>query len=365
MNILFQFFRFVKDFRSKRGQRYELHTILTIIFCAFCCGYSTYQDIYQFSQENAQFFTKYLKITSGKLPSYSTIRRIIRGLDEEDFFSIFYPMIDSFYGCEDKEDYIAIDGKTLKGTMTNYGKDSQNTLNVVSAFSCEENLIIDYRSFEGKKTSEVTVVKEIIKQIPLINKVFTLDAAHCNKQTTQLIIDRLNDYLITVKKNQIKLFQELELITEKEKYISKYLKKDTSHGRQIIRFISVFDGQKIEHKNFQHVQSIIKINRSGKRGKKEYEETVYYISSKKETAERFAEKIQSHWKIENMLHWVKDAIFKEDKRRIRCKNSQNKMSLITSIIINYLRIIGFESIKQGIDWFRKKWKILLLNPEII
>ncbi len=66
-----------------------------------------------------------------------------------------------------------------------------------------------------------------------------------------------------------------------------------------------------------------------------------------------------------MVHWVKDAIFKEDKRRIKCKKSQNKMSLITSIIINFLRIMGFESIKQGIDWFRKKWKILLLNPDII
>lgn len=122
-----------------------------------------------------------------------------------------------------------------------------------------------------------------------------------------------------------------------------YLAKDISHGRQIIRVISVYEGQKIEHKNYQHVQSIIKIKRSGKRGKKEYEETIYYISSRKETAETFAEKIQSHWKIENMVHWVKDAIFKEDKRRI----------------------MGFESIKQGINWLRKKWKILLLNPEII
>lgn len=365
MNILFQFFSFVKDFRSPRGQRYQLHAILTIIFSAFCCGYSTYQEIYQFSQENSQFFLDFLKIPSGKLPSYATIRRIIMGLKEEDFFSIFYPMIDSFYNYEDSEDYIAMDGKTLKGTMTDYREKSQNALKVVSAFSYEQNLIIDYVSFEGKKTSEVTVVKEMIKQIPLINKVFTLDAAHCNQETTQLIVDRLNDYLITVKKNQIKLFEELESITKKEQAISKNITKEISHDRQVVRVVSVFNGEKIEHKNFQHVQSIIKINRSGKRGKNDYEETVYYISSKREKAEIFAEKIKGHWKIENMVHWVKDAIFKEDKRRIKCKSSQNKMSLITSIIINFLRIMGFESIKEGIDWFRKKWKILLLNPEII
>jgi flagellar basal body-associated protein FliL len=44
-----------------------------------------------------------------------------------------------------------------------------------------------------------------------------------------------------------------------------------------------------------------------------YEEIVYYISSKLETATEVAKKIRNHWGIENKLHWVKDVVMEEDK----------------------------------------------------
>ena len=54
-----------------------------------------------------------------------------------------------------------------------------------------------------------------------------------NKQTTQMIIESKNDYLITVKANQIKLFNRLKDLAKVEEPISRYKERDTSHGRQI------------------------------------------------------------------------------------------------------------------------------------
>ncbi len=50
MNILFQFFLFVKDFRSKRGQRYELTTIIRVIM-----GLEE-EDFFQFFLPDDLFF---------------------------------------------------------------------------------------------------------------------------------------------------------------------------------------------------------------------------------------------------------------------------------------------------------------------
>ncbi|WP_407635903.1 hypothetical protein [Kamptonema formosum] len=47
------------------------------------------------------------------------------------------------------------------------------------------------------------------------------------------------------------------------------------------------------------------MERSGARGKKDYEHLTYYISSLSASAEIFASKIRGHWLIENQLHWVK------------------------------------------------------------
>ena len=54
-----------------------------------------------------------------------------------------------------------------------------------------------------------------------------------NKQTTQMIIESKNDYLITVKANQIKLFNCLKDLAKVEEPISRYQEIDKSHGRQI------------------------------------------------------------------------------------------------------------------------------------
>ena len=54
-----------------------------------------------------------------------------------------------------------------------------------------------------------------------------------NKQKTQMIIESKNDYLITVKANQIKLFNPLKDLAKVEEPISRYQEIDKSHRRQI------------------------------------------------------------------------------------------------------------------------------------
>ena len=59
-------------------------------------------------------------------------------------------------------------------------------------------------------------MQELIRGSGLENKTFTLDGLDCNKRTTQMIIKSKNDYLITVKTNQIKLSNPLKNLAKVE-----------------------------------------------------------------------------------------------------------------------------------------------------
>ena len=77
---------------------------------------------------------------------------------------------------EHQEDWIAVYGKSLKNTLTNYEQNRQNMLVTVSGFSLETKLIRVSKTFESKKSSEIKQVQELIRDRGLENKTFTLDA---------------------------------------------------------------------------------------------------------------------------------------------------------------------------------------------
>ena len=71
-----------------------------------------------FSNNNQEQLINILNIPSKKLPSYSTIRRVMMGFFESEIQFIFDEIISDNYS-EHQEDWIAVDGKSLKNTLTN------------------------------------------------------------------------------------------------------------------------------------------------------------------------------------------------------------------------------------------------------
>ena len=344
LNSIIEQFKLVKDFRQSQGKRHELWGVLAMIILALIKGYVTYKDIANFIKDEEDKLIKLLGIPWKKSPSYSTIRRVIIGISVKEIELVFNSIAEKFYANKHEKDWIAIDGKALKNTLTNYENEQQNMLVIVSCFSQDTKLVIKSESCESKHSSETKKVRSIIENCGLSNKIFTLDALHCSQKTTQTIIDSGNDYLITVKGNQKKLHNLLQTLTKTQKPLTVDQSKDNSHGRYVIRNVSVFDGGHIYHENYPHLKSFVKVERIGFRGNKEYNQTLYYISSVKLKAEIFAEKIKEHWLIENFIHWVKDVIFKEDFSRIKGLEVAGKMSLLVTLTLNIYRSLGFLSI---------------------
>jgi predicted transposase YbfD/YdcC len=143
---------------------------------------------------------------------------------------------------------------------------------------------------------------------------------------------------------------------------------DISHGRHLIRKVSVFDipDQKIldlEKLKWGKITSLIKVETSGTRGKKDYEYLAYYISSLSVSAEIFASKIRGDWLIENQLHWVNDVVFKEDIWHRHNYIAVTNLSILATIALNLYRFLGFSSLTCGQRWLNYQLEklIILLN----
>ena len=66
----------------------------------------------------------------------------------------------------------------------------------------------------------------------------------------------------------------------------------------------------------------------------------YYIASFPLTAKDAARYIQSHWGIENRLHWSLDVVFHEDACQIHTKNAPENLSILRKIAKAFLQAIS-------------------------
>ena len=81
-------------------------------------------------------------------------------------------------------------------------------------------------------------------------------------------------------------------------------------------------------------------------------ETAYGITSLpplRADAKRLLDLNRGHWGIENKLHWVRDAVFKEDASTLRSKTAQAINAACNSLAIFLLKQAGFQSITQAIE----------------
>ena len=364
MLTLIPFLKKVNDPRKKLGKRHPLWLILLLVVLGLMFGYLGYRDLETFAKSNQKLIVKTFHLTIDRVPSYSTIRRVMMLVETSDLVESFNQWASQFATPNDLTDWVSIDGKSLRSTCKNSDNSSQNFVSIVSLFSQTSGLVIKLQNFQNKKSSEIGQVQELVRGYPLSGKVFTLDALHCQKETTTLITQSNNDYIIAVKGNQKTLLKHAVKIAENETPKSQFQSVDISHGRNIVRKVSVFDipplvSSSFEKLKWSKITSLIKVERSGTRGKKDYEHLAYYISSLSVSAEIFGSKIRGHWLIENQLHWVKDVFFKEDTWPRHNDTAVTNLSLLKTIALNFYRFLGFSSLRIGQRWLNYELEKLI------
>jgi predicted transposase YbfD/YdcC len=154
--------------------------------------------------------------------------------------------------------------------------------------------------------------------------------------------------VIAVKGNQKRLYEQIKLNTQQITPISVDISTERRSDRVTTRTVSVFDDLTDISSAWVGLARLVKVERTGTRAGKPYEQIAYYISSLSLHAAQFAQGIRGHWGIENRLHWVKDVVLQEDSSRIRLGNAPANLSLIRSLAIAIFRYNGYSSITTAV-----------------
>lgn len=204
----------LQDFRRPQGRMHELRLILIIVIMATMSGFQGLRAMGDFVKKNRKDLIDLFKTKKDRLPSHQTIGRALQHLDFDKFNQLFHCWAIKQVVIEDKE-WLAVDGKAIKGTVSNPNSKWQEFTSLVSIFLSKQKQSIKTGRISHGKGGEIAKVQEMIKLLKLENVIFTLDALHCQAKTVKTIRETKNDYCIGVKGNQETLQRQV-----KKKYSS-------------------------------------------------------------------------------------------------------------------------------------------------
>jgi predicted transposase YbfD/YdcC len=183
----------IPDPRSRSGLRHPSKALLAASICAVLSGHKSFIAIAEWIADQSEETRKSLGFLRPEPPSERTIRAFLQRLDAKKFSARICEWFEDHRGIEACE-VIAIDGKTLRGSLGSFS----NAVQLVSAVTHRDGITISQD--EIKSGDEIGAVQGLIADLDLTGKTVTFDALHTQKQTAKMIVDLKNaDYVMTVE----------------------------------------------------------------------------------------------------------------------------------------------------------------------
>ena len=243
-----------------------------------------------------------------------------------------------------------IDGKVLRGTGQ-AGKQHAGIC-LVSAWAEEQRLVLGQKRTE-EKSNEKTAIPELLEELDLQGALVSIDAIACSVKTAEIIIRKGGNYLLSLKKNQKHLFEQVsEYMQKQKKVLPQDEWQDFGSGRIEKRVCYVCDKLDLldDLANWPEIKQVIMVEASREKDGKLQKQTRFYLSSLSTDASTSNKLVRNHWGIENNLHWMLDVVFSEDQSRTRKGNAPENM---TTLRKTALQLLNQQTDKQSIKSRRK------------
>lgn len=329
------------DPRVKRRQLHRLNDVVVLAVCGVLSGCESFTDIERYAKTKLPFFQQFLELPHG-IPSHDTFSRVFARLNPTVFGECLRNWINDLR--EDaKDDHVAIDGKTLRGTF--HKASEKSPLHSVTAWSSKYRLTLGQVA-TAAKSNEITAIPELIKLIDLEGAVVTIDAMGCQTEIAAEIQAAGADYVLALKDNHPTLAAEVKTAFEEhlesptaEQGAGYCHEREIAHGRTVERDVFVIPAPLTLHgrANWPGLVSLVMMITRRITGSEETGYVRYFLSTLSARARRHARLIRDHWKIENTQHWTLDVTFREDGCRIYKDHGPENFALLNRLALSLIK----------------------------
>ncbi|MDP2099994.1 MAG: ISAs1 family transposase [Methylobacter sp.] len=328
------------DLRDNRGKRHSQVFLIATFAFATLVGRSTVSGIHRYMNNKIDWLREVTGYKEATPVSRAHLPRMLGNLD----WLVLSCVINDCFGEQTVQmiqgEWISADGKVMRGTLKSGEKQA-----IIHAVSHESRIDVAQARQAGDKSSEITVMREFLKETGLENGKISLDAHHCNPETMAQVEQAGGLYLIQVKENQPKLLEHCRFLAEQSP-LAETINHDGCHGFVTTRHAQLHNLQLSAIDNrWQHsgLQTLVVMKREtfNQSSQKTSNETSYYLSNhandrKQHTVNTLAHAIRGHWSVESN-NWQLDVTFGEDRVQVGHDNQAQIMGKLRCFAMNLIR----------------------------
>lgn len=208
----------VPDPRGRYGKRHPLSAMLAAVVCSTLCGFRGFQPVVQWLELHGPAMWHLLGFRR-KPPVRQTYANVLAELDPELLEALLLefveqcgvsevppvPSASAITNSVEPLDTEIWDGKTLRGTR----RGDQRAEQVLVRMQRALGKILSSHAIPTN-TNETAVALELVQRLILKGKLIVADAAYCQRELCEAVLEKQGDYLVTVKGNQPQLLRDVQ-----------------------------------------------------------------------------------------------------------------------------------------------------------
>ncbi|MFG2785973.1 ISAs1 family transposase [Streptomyces prunicolor] len=346
------------DPRGVRGRRYRLSALVAAAAASVLAGARSLTAITEWISDVPAWACRALGFPTDPLsgtvsvPHPHTLRRLLVQLDGDALDrAIGDFLIARTTPAGPGLRAIAVDGKALRGSRTHV----TGHVTLLAAMDHTGHVLAQRQVAD--KSNEIPAFRPLLDSVDLTDTVITADALHTQHAHGTYLRERGAHYIAQVKANHPGLFHRVRRLPWREITLDHY-DRTRAHHRLEIRRLKTAGFAHLDYPDARQALQVVRWRADFTTGKLTIER-VYLITSLPPgaaTGAQLADWIRGHWKIENLLHHVRDRTFREDDSKIHAGHLPRIMAGLRNLAIGVHRQDGHTNIAAALRHTARDWR---------